>query len=127
MPRRTSESWGLNITRPLFTSGFDDVEKKKKKGPRKSMPVSVGGISIVKLIQDLCRNAMEKLTREDAYKCPCQIKRLEDVTGVISSLANKLPLKLVKELKVELQFKGVTATGQQSYEKEIEYTYAMEN
>lgn len=32
MPRRTSESWGLNMTRPLFTSGFDDVEKKKSLG-----------------------------------------------------------------------------------------------
>lgn len=70
------------------------------------MPTSVGSISIVKLIQGLCRNAMEKLTREDTQKCPCQIKRLEDVTGVISSLANKLPLKLVKELEVELQFQG---------------------
>lgn len=45
---------------------------------------------------------MEKLTGEDSEQCPCQIKRLEDVAGVVGSLCYKLPLEFVEELKIQL-------------------------
>lgn len=47
---------------------------------------SISCIATVELVKGLCRYTVEKLTREDTKKCPCQIKRLEDTPGVISSL-----------------------------------------
>ena len=58
--------------------------------------------SAVELIQGLGGYTMEKLTGKDAEESPCKIKRLEDVASIIRSLCDKLPLKLVQELEVEL-------------------------
>jgi len=63
---------------------------------------SVGRFSAVEQIQGLSRNTMEKLSGKDTEESPCEIKWLEDVASIISALSNKLPLKLVQELQVEL-------------------------
>jgi hypothetical protein len=73
-----------------------------------NLSVAGYGIPAVILIQGLRRNTMEKFTGEDVKQCPCQIKCLENVLSVICSLCYKLPLKLVKEFKIELYNKNTS-------------------
>lgn len=68
----------------------------------KSFGSSICRFSAVKQIKSLCRYTVQKFTRENTKQCPCQVKWLENVSSIVSSLSDKLPLKFVQKLQIEL-------------------------
>lgn len=73
----------------------------------KSFGSSICRFSAVKQIKSLCRYTMQKFTRENTKQCPCQVKWLENVSSIVSSLSDKLPLKFVQKLQIQLVQKVV--------------------
>lgn len=60
-------------------------------------------VPAVVLVQCFSRDSVKKFTRKDAQKSPCQVKRLEDISSIISPLRDKFAFKFVQEFKVKLQ------------------------
>jgi hypothetical protein len=56
----------------------------------------------VELVEDLLRDAVELLAREEAEEAPCEVERVEDGAVLVRALLDKLVLEPAEELDGEL-------------------------